>query len=62
MLQTKVQSGLTFNDIVNRLIDEDIRFSEVPMELQDTWKDGDIDGIRDEEVEVYQYYDSCPDF
>lgn len=62
MLQKQAQIGSHFDEIINKLIDEDIRFSEVPMELQKVWKDGDLDDLRDEEAEVFHYYDDCPDF
>ena len=62
MLLTKVQIGSNTRDIINALVDADVRFSEVPKELQNAWKEDSLDDIRDEEAEVYKYYDSCPDF
>lgn len=62
MLQMKGLNGLYFDDIINNLIDADTRFSEVPQELQNAWKEGELDEFRDEEAEVFKYYDSCPNF
>lgn len=62
MIHEEVHLGLAIRDAINKLVDADARFSEVPQELQNAWQEGDIDVLRDEEAEVYQYYDSCPSF
>lgn len=53
MLVGEKTVGSLFRDTINRLIDTDVRFSEIPDELAE--EVGSLDEVYEGDVEVYKY-------
>lgn len=57
MRSTAIAGGLTFEKMLNRLIDTDIRFDTLPEENIESL--GGINVHRDSEIEICKYNDDC---
>lgn len=57
MRSTAIAGGLTFEKMLNGLIDTDVRFDKLPEEKIECL--GGINVQRDSEVEVCKYNDDC---
>ena len=57
MMNTVIAGGLTFEQMLNKIIDTDVRFSELPE--SDIECLGGIEVQHDSEVEICKYNDEC---
>lgn len=53
MLLVERTIGSLYSESINKLIDTDMRFSEIPEELLE--EVGDLDGAYDGDVEIHKY-------
>lgn len=53
MLLVERTIGSLYSESINKLIDTDMRFSEIPEELLE--EVGDLDGSYDGDVEIHKY-------
>lgn len=53
MLLVERTIGSLYSESINKLIDTDMRFNEIPEELLE--EVGDLDGVYDGDVEIHKY-------